>query len=110
MYWRPGASPNNSGTQKFELTPPRFGLLIEAVNMDTKELVLSKSYGNKGSFSVAVAEGAYGSEYEVCLGANSNSTYNLLRDYRDRLEVKIEFKSTNSEIDVQGRIRNSTGA
>merc|ERR1712226_659190 len=100
VYWKQSGG-------NFELTPPRFGLLIEAVNMDNDNLVLSKSYGNKGSFSIAVAEGAYGSEYEICLGANSNSTYNLLRDYRDRLEVKLEFKSTNSEIDVEGKIRNS---
>ena len=106
VYWKNPAAHNQF---KFELTPPRFGLLVEAINMDNDDLVLSKSYGNKGSFSVATAEGYYGSEYEICVSANSTSAYNILRDYRDRLEVVLEFKSTSSEISVEDKIRNSYG-
>merc|ERR1712109_24717 len=76
------------GTQNFVDTPSGFGMYVDVTNEEGKS-VLSRSYGSEGKFTFTTDMPG---EFTICMGSNATSSFNMLKDTRQRLRVNFKIK------------------
>jgi len=76
------------GTQNFVDTPSGFGMYVDVTNEEGKA-VLSRSYGSEGKFTFTTDMPG---EFTICMGSNATSSFNMLKDTRQRLRVNFKIK------------------
>jgi len=79
---------STGGSHNFAETPPGFGMFVDVTNEEGKSL-LSRSYGSSGKFTFT---SDIPGEYTICMGSNTTSNFNMLKDTRQRLRVNFKIK------------------
>jgi len=79
---------STGGSHNFADTPPGFGMFVDVTNEQGRAL-LSRSYGSQGKFTFT---SDINGEYMICMGSNTTSSFNMLKDTRQRLRVHFKIK------------------
>jgi len=73
---------------KLELTPPGYGIHVKVSLKKSSEIIMSRSYGNMGTFSFTAPEDSHGEPFLICIDESEGVSDKLPQD---KLQVSVTF-------------------